>query len=78
MRGDETREELQTKLAERRQRLADFEARGAEALSAFDIQIAFGGDTEMALETSIWFVQNHIAYYSRKIEELGPEQRTLF
>jgi len=78
MRGEETREELQAKLSERRKRLAEYEARGMEALSVYDVQIAFGGDAEMALEMSMQLVRNHIVYYARKIEELGPEQSRLF
>jgi hypothetical protein len=73
-----SRAEIESKLAERKQRLEDLETRGAEALSKYDIQIAFGGDADLAIRTSTQLVRNHIASYSRQLEEMPPEQGKLF
>ena len=74
----ESRAEVEATLAERRQRLADLENRGADALSRYDKEIAFGGDIERALSVSKQLVRNHIAYWERKLVELPPEQSKLF
>ena len=74
----ETRAEIEAKLAERKQRLADLETRRVEALSKYDIQIAFGGNADLAIRTSTQLVRNHIASYSRQLAEMPPEQGKLF
>ena len=74
----ETRSEIEAKLAERKQRLEGLETRGVEALSKYDIQIAFGGNADLAIRTSTQLVRNHIASYSRQLEEMPPEQGKLF
>lgn len=74
----ETRAEVQAKLAERQARLREFETKGIDALSKYDVQIAFSGDAELALRTSTQLVKNHIAWWTRKLEEMPPEQGRLF
>ena len=73
----ETRTEIEAKLLESRRRLGELEERGAEALSHYDRTIAFRDD-ETALRDSKWLVSNHIAYYSRQLAEMPPEQAKLF
>lgn len=54
--------------------------RGVEALSEFDRVIAFGGDDQLALITSMQLIRNHIAYYTRQLAEMDekPQQPSLF
>jgi hypothetical protein len=74
----ETRADIEAKLAERQARLRDLETRGVNALSNYDIQIAYSGDVEMALRMSTQLVRNHIRYYVRQLEAMPPEQGKLF
>jgi hypothetical protein len=60
-----------------KQRLADLEERGIEAMSRFDVEIAYCGNGQMALNTAKTLVGNHINYYGRKLEELGPEVKQM-
>ena len=64
-----------------RARLRELEERGVEALSGYDITIAHGGNAAEALRVATWLVGNHVVYFARRLEELGPEppkQATLF
>ncbi len=74
----ETRADIEAKLAERQARLRDLEIRGVNALSKHDIQIAYSGDAKRALRGSSELVRNHIAYYTRQLETMPPEQGKLF
>lgn len=76
----ETREDIVAKLEERRQRLADMQERGVESLSHYDREIAFGGDDQLALVTSMQLIRNHIAYHTRQLAEMDekPQQPSLF
>ncbi len=60
-----------------KRRLADMEERGIDAMSRFDVEIAYGGNGQMALDQGKQLVGNHISYYSARLEELGPEVRQL-
>lgn len=73
-------DELRARLEQSRQRLANLEAHGTDALSRYDIEIAHGGDTAQALAMAKWLVGNHIAYYTRQLEpfEAVPQQRDFF
>lgn len=73
-------DELRATLAERRNRLAALEERGAQALSRYDIEIAHGGNADQALATAKWLVGNQIAYYTRQLEpeETVPQQIDFF
>lgn len=53
------------------------EERGIDAMSRFDVEIAYGGNGQMALDQGKQLVSNHINYYSRRLEELGPEVRQM-
>lgn len=57
-----------------RERLADLEARGAEALSRYDRTIAFSGDDERAVQVSTGLVRNHIRWFAGKLEEECPRE----
>lgn len=60
-----------------RTRLAEFEEKGVGALSKYDIQIAYGGNEELAVKSSSQLVRNHISYYEEKLKDT-PEQIILF
>lgn len=60
-----------------RRRLADMEERGVDAMSRYDVEIAYGGNGQMALDQAKVLVGNHINYYGARLEELGPEVRQL-
>jgi hypothetical protein len=60
-----------------RARLQEFEEKGAGALSRYDIEIAYGGDVELAVRSSSQLVRNHISYYEGKLAET-PAQTKLF
>ncbi len=60
-----------------KRRLADMEARGIAAMSRFDVEIAYGGNGQMALDQGKQLVGNHINSYTRRLEELGPEVRQM-
>lgn len=60
-----------------KRRLADMEERGVEAMSRYDIEIAYGGNGQMALDVGKQLVGSHINYYTAKLGELGPEVRQL-
>jgi hypothetical protein len=47
--------------------------KGVEALSAYDVNIAFSGDAQRALEVSKQLVSHHVAYFGEKVRSLGPE-----
>lgn len=66
---------FRSELERSKSRLKDLEERGVEAMSRYDIEIAHGGDAEAALRMAKGLVSNHVAYFSRKLEELGPEVR---
>lgn len=74
----ETRADIEAKLAERQARLRDLETRGIEAMSRYDIQIAYMGNAEMALREAKQLVSNHVLSYTRQLEEMPPEQGKLF
>ncbi len=74
----ETRSDIEVQLAHSRDRLADLEQRGADALSDYDKKIAYGGNIEKALRMSKELVGNHIRYFTEKLEQLPPEQSKLF
>jgi hypothetical protein len=63
-----------------KRRLADMEERGIEAMSRYDVEIAYGDNGQMALDHGKQLVSSHIFYSSGKLEELGPEvrQRDMF
>jgi len=60
-----------------KRRLAELEGRGIEALSSSDIEIAYGGDAQLALDEATLLVSNHIIYDRARLAELGPEVRQL-
>jgi hypothetical protein len=78
--SSELYERYQTELEREQRRMADLEKRGVDALSKYDIEIAAGGDAELALNTAKYLVSNHIAYFSSKLQVLDPpaKQQTLF
>ncbi len=67
------RQEIETS----KRRLADMEERGIDAMSRYDVEIAYGGNGQMALDQGKELVGNHINYYTRRLEELGPEVRQI-
>ncbi len=58
-------------------RLADMQERGIEAMSRYDVEIAYGGNGQMALDQGKQLVSNHIRYYGERLAELGPEVRQM-
>ena len=61
-------------------RLSELETRGIEAMSRYDVEIAYGGDAEGAVRMATRLVSNHIAYFSEQLthcDEPVP-QITLF
>ena len=52
---------------------------GVAALSAYDREIAYGGD-ERAIQQSTWLVGNHIRYFTEKLSHCDEpvQQITLF
>lgn len=75
-----SREELEASLAERKARLADYEARGTAALSRFDIEIAHRGNADYALKEALGLLRNHIAYYEKELAPYReqPQQTSFF
>ena len=65
--------ELNKSLARRK----ELNQRGANALSRYDIEIASGGDAQLALQTAKWLVSNHITYYQKLIAEMEKEPTQL-
>lgn len=74
----ETRVEIEAHLAERKARLKEMEERGVEALSTYDRTIAFSGNDDMAIKTSMQLVRSHISYFERQLAALLPDQAKLF
>ena len=50
---------------------------GVSALSRYDVEIASGGDAELALRTAKYLVGNHIRFFTGKIAELCKRPRQL-
>jgi hypothetical protein len=48
--------------------MVDLELRGTAARSRYDIEIAAGGDAELAWQTAKDLVGNHIAYLENRLE----------
>ena len=46
-----------------------------QALSRYDIEIAAGGDAELALQTAKMLVGNHVRYFTEKLTNI---QQPLF
>ncbi len=65
------------KIERSKERLADLEERGLDAMSRYDIEIAYGGDGQMALNEAKVLVGNHILSDTARLEELGEEVRQL-
>jgi len=61
------------KIEDSKRRLAELEERGIEAMSRYDIEIAYGGDAQQALDMAKTLVRNHIQYDTSKLDELSPE-----
>ena len=57
--------------------LKELNQKGAKALSRYDIEIASGGDADLALRTAKRLVGNHIQYYERLIAEMVKEPTQL-
>jgi len=55
--GDHTQDRGAVQRAQRR--LDDLKTRGVEALSPYDIKIAYQGNAEQALRTATWLTGNH-------------------
>ena len=71
------REELDRRLGEARQSLADaiaryqdIRARGAEALSHYDRTISSGGRDDMAVATALSLTASHVSWFKGRIVEL--------
>jgi len=69
-----SREELEAGLAESRARLADLEARGNDACSAYDLRMGYDASFNIQL------ARNHIAYYTRQLApyQTQPQQSDFF
>jgi hypothetical protein len=61
------------KIEDSKRRLTELEERGIEAMSRYDIEIAYGGDAQQALDVAKTLVRNHIQYDASKLDELSPE-----
>lgn len=61
-------------------RMRELEEKGAEALSRYDIEIAAGGNAELALWTAKFLIGNHIKWFKRLLAETTPTpiQQSLF
>jgi hypothetical protein len=76
-----SREEMyRRELARSEARLKELEEGGAASLSRYDIEIAAGGDADLALRTARFLVGNHVKYFKLQlgIEEEKPRQPRLF
>ncbi len=60
-----------------KRRLADLHERGIDAMSKYDVEIAYGGNGQMALDQAKLLVGSHINYYGARLEELEPEVRQI-
>ena len=49
------------------EQLKELEAKGIQALSRYDIEIAAGGDAQLALQTAKMLVSNHVRYFKEKL-----------
>ncbi|MHB8598385.1 MAG: DUF3560 domain-containing protein [Ktedonobacteraceae bacterium] len=68
----ESFEHYEQSLHREEERLRELEERGTAALSEYDIQIAAGGDAELALRTALMLVRNHITYDRSHMEQVRP------
>jgi hypothetical protein len=71
----QTEQHYRDQLQERKNRLEMLKRDGVKALSRYDIEIASGGDAQLALATAISLVRNQINYLTDKMEE--ARRRTL-
>jgi hypothetical protein len=69
--------EYKEQLKESQSRLKVLNRRGTQALSRYDIEIAYGGNAEEALRTAKWLLGNQIQYYTRLITEMKKEPTQL-
>jgi hypothetical protein len=72
-----TREFYTQKLSVSEAELKELHEKGTKALSRYDIEIASGGDADLALRTAKRLVGNHIKYYKRLITEIEKEPAQL-
>lgn len=77
---NKTYEDWLRQLREDKARLKELEEKGIAALSRYDIEIAYMGDAEMALEQAKQLKRNHIVYDKDRIAELEAKgvQESLF
>lgn len=73
----ETHNSYRERIERSKERLADLEERGIEAMSRYDVEIASGGDAQMALDQAKGFVRSHIISDTARLDELGEEVRQL-
>jgi hypothetical protein len=79
-REDKQCREYRSLLSHKKDRLADAQERGVEALSTYDRQIAYGGNDHMALTQMLQLLRHQVWYFGEKVKDYDgvPQQKALF